>query len=239
LEEPSGSLSDAPVMKGTSRPEAAVALLLAGTAGYVDGMGFLHLGGLFVSFMTGNSTRLGVSLAEGRWGEAGLAAGILALFVVGATTGALIGGGGTPPGRRRVLAAVGALLAAAALSDGASVRGLSIAAMVLAMGIENAVFQKNGETGIGLTYMTGTLVRAGQRIAAALQGGPPLAWTSSIALWASLTGGALIGAWSYGRVGLTGLWGPALLALILAGAAPLLGSGHDRSRSERDSENQR
>ncbi|MBM6594195.1 YoaK family protein [Microvirga pudoricolor] len=226
-------------MKGTSRPEATVALLLAGTAGYVDGMGFLHLGGLFVSFMTGNSTRLGVSLAEGRWGEAGLAAGILALFVVGATTGALIGGGGTPSGRRRVLVAVGALLAAAALSEGSSVRGLSIAAMVLAMGIENAVFQKNGETGIGLTYMTGTLVRAGQRIAAALRGGPPLAWTSSITLWASLTAGALVGAWSYAQVGMTGLWVPAGLAFMLAGVAPLLGPGRDSDRSERARENQR
>jgi uncharacterized membrane protein YoaK (UPF0700 family) len=33
------------------------------------------------------------------------------------------------------------------------------------------VFQRNGDVGVGLTYMTGTLVKTGQRIAAALTGG--------------------------------------------------------------------
>lgn len=35
---------------------------LALLAGYVDAIGFLRLGGLFVSFMSGNSTRLAVAL---------------------------------------------------------------------------------------------------------------------------------------------------------------------------------
>src|SRR5690349_21813029 len=42
-----------------------LAVALSALAGYVDGIGFLHLGGLFVSFMSGNSTRMGVSLADG------------------------------------------------------------------------------------------------------------------------------------------------------------------------------
>ena len=50
-----------------SRRNIALACALSALAGYVDGIGFLHLGGLFVSFMSGNSTRLGVSLAEGHW----------------------------------------------------------------------------------------------------------------------------------------------------------------------------
>ncbi|MDM8353607.1 DUF1275 family protein, partial [Brevundimonas diminuta] len=45
--------------------------MLAGLAGYVDSLGFLHLGGVFVSFMSGNTTRLAVNLAEGRWLAAG------------------------------------------------------------------------------------------------------------------------------------------------------------------------
>jgi uncharacterized membrane protein YoaK (UPF0700 family) len=44
----------------------ALACALSALAGYVDGIGYLHLGGLFVSFMSGNSTRMGVSLAEER-----------------------------------------------------------------------------------------------------------------------------------------------------------------------------
>ena len=46
-------------------PATALACALSALAGYVDGIGFLHLGGLFVSFMSGNSTRMGVSLAAG------------------------------------------------------------------------------------------------------------------------------------------------------------------------------
>ena len=39
------------------------AALLSGLAGFVDAIGFIKLGGFFVSFMSGNSTRLAVALA--------------------------------------------------------------------------------------------------------------------------------------------------------------------------------
>ena len=39
---------------------------------------------LFVSFMSGNSTRLGVNLAEGNWPNALDAIGLIVLFVAGA-----------------------------------------------------------------------------------------------------------------------------------------------------------
>ncbi|HAL05769.1 MAG TPA: hypothetical protein DCP26_00205, partial [Brevundimonas sp.] len=67
-------------MRTLTAPDRWLALLLAALAGYVDSLGFLHLGGVFVSFMSGNSTRLAVSLAEGRWQAAGAVAGVLALF---------------------------------------------------------------------------------------------------------------------------------------------------------------
>jgi uncharacterized membrane protein YoaK (UPF0700 family) len=50
-----------------SRRNLALACALSAVAGYVDGIGFLQLGGLFVSFMSGNSTRMGVSLAAEDW----------------------------------------------------------------------------------------------------------------------------------------------------------------------------
>jgi uncharacterized membrane protein YoaK (UPF0700 family) len=73
-----------------SRRNIALACALSTLAGYVDGIGFLQLGGLFVSFMSGNSTRLGVSLAQAHWLEAAQALGLIALFVTGAAAGSLI-----------------------------------------------------------------------------------------------------------------------------------------------------
>src|SRR5215468_588805 len=76
-------------MLDTSR-NIILACALSSLAGYVDGIGYLHLGGLFVSFMSGNSTRMGVSLAAGQWRPALEAFGLIVLFVVGAAAGSLI-----------------------------------------------------------------------------------------------------------------------------------------------------
>src|ERR1700742_455922 len=73
-----------------SRRNISLACALSALAGYIDGIGFIHLGGLFVSFMSGNSTRLGVSLAEANWSNAAEAIGLVALFVTGASCGSLI-----------------------------------------------------------------------------------------------------------------------------------------------------
>src|ERR1700694_4281266 len=73
-----------------SRRNVALACALSARAGYVDASGCLHLGGLFVSFMSGNSTRMGVSLAEGQWLNAAKALGLIVLFVFGAAAGSLI-----------------------------------------------------------------------------------------------------------------------------------------------------
>ena len=92
-----------------SRRNIALACALAG---YVDGIGLLHLGGLFVSFMSGNSTRMGVSLAWGHWLGAIEALGLVALFVVGAAAGSLIVLGRGANRQPWVLLAEASLLAA-------------------------------------------------------------------------------------------------------------------------------
>ncbi|MCP3394706.1 YoaK family protein [Bradyrhizobium sp. CCGB12] len=202
-----------------SRRNLALACALSALAGYVDGAGFLHLGGLFVSFMSGNSTRLGVSLAEGHWTGASEAVGLILLFVVGAGIGGLIVHG---KGRYRqcwVLLAEATLLAAAGLAYLFGVPWLAVIAMVLAMGLENAVFQVDGGPGIGLTYMTGALVKVGQLAAAALTGGPRWAWLPNLLLWASLVTGAAAGAFAYSEISLAAVWFAAAAALLLAAIA--------------------
>lgn len=202
-------------MKDYNRREIALAAGLSGVAGYVDAIGFLKLGGFFVSFMSGNSTRFGVGLGEMALHQVALAAILIGLFFVGVITGALIARFGWT-GRSPVLALVATLLTVAASAFALSLDVLGVTCLVLAMGVENAVFQRDGEVAVGLTYMTGALVKAGQRVAAALTGGDRWAWGPYLLLWASLTGGAALGAASYARFGALATWAPAALTAFLA-----------------------
>src|ERR1700736_1843619 len=173
-----------------SRRNVVLACALSALAGYVDGIGFLHLGGLFVSFMSGNSTRMGVSLAEGQWLHAAKALGLIALFVTGAAAGSLIVLGRGANRQPWLLLAEALLLAAAAVFYAFDLSNAAVAAMVLAMGLENAVFQIQGGAGLGLTYVTGALVKIGQLAAMALTGGPRWGWVPNLLLWAALVAGS-------------------------------------------------
>lgn len=115
-----------------------------------------------------------------------------------------------------MLLLVAALLAIAAAFDAVGIEFASVAVMALAMGAENAVFERNGEVSIGVTYMTGTLVKLGQRITAALLGGDRWAWEWYLFLWLGLVAGAMSGAVVYSRIGLAGLWAAAAAAALLA-----------------------
>ena len=190
---------------------------MSALAGYVDGIGYLQLGGLFVSFMSGNSTRIGVAIAGGHWETAADALGLIALFVVGAAAGSLIVLGHGAYRQPFVLLAEALLLAAAGLAYASSQPSLAVAAIVLAMGLENAVFQIHGGAGLGLTYVTGALVKVGQLLAKALTGGARWAWTPNLMLWAALVAGSVLGALAYAWINLAAIWFAAAAALILSG----------------------
>ena len=199
-----------------SRRNIALACALSALAGYVDGIGFLQLDGLFVSFMSGNSTRMGVSLAQGDWSNAAAALGLVALFVAGAAGGSLIVLGRGANRQPWVLLAEASLLAVAALCYQFGLANAAVAAIVLAMGLENAVFQIDGGAGLGLTYVTGALVKVGQFVAAALTGGARWAWLPNLLLWAALVTGVVCGALAYHWINLAAIWFAAGLALALS-----------------------
>jgi len=199
-----------------SRRNILLACALSALAGYVDGIGFLHLGGLFVSFMSGNSTRMGVSLAEGHWRNAIEALGLIALFVTGAAAGSLIVLGRGVNRQPWVLLAEAFLLAVAALCYTSGLSNAAVAAIVLAMGLENAVFQIDGGAGLGLTYVTGALVKVGQLAAVALAGGARWGWAPNLLLWASLLAGSTAGALAYHAINLGAIWFAAGVALALS-----------------------
>jgi uncharacterized membrane protein YoaK (UPF0700 family) len=193
----------------------ALACALSALAGYADGIGYLYLGGLFVSFMSGNSTRMGVSLADGHFQGAAEALGLIALFVAGAASGSLIVLGRNRYSQSAVLLTEAGLLALAALGHSFGLDRFAIAAIVLAMGIENAVFQIDGGSGLGLTYVTGALVKVGQLMAAAMTGGARFAWAPNLLLWVALVAGPVTGALAYRWINLGAIWFAAAAALAL------------------------
>jgi uncharacterized membrane protein YoaK (UPF0700 family) len=199
-----------------SRRNIALACALSMLAGYVDGIGFLHLGGLFVSFMSGNSTRLGVNLAEAHWWQAAGAFGLIVLFVAGAAAGSLVVLGGGPERQPWLLLIEAGLLAGAALCHVYGLPTLAIAGIVLAMGLENAVFQIDGGAGLGLTYVTGALIKVGQLLAVSLSGGPRWSWAPNLLLWAALVAGSAAGALGYAWINLAAIWFAAGTTLALS-----------------------
>jgi uncharacterized membrane protein YoaK (UPF0700 family) len=190
-----------------------VAVLLCALAGYIDAVGFIALGGFFVSFMSGNSTRLGVGLARD-WGAAAEAAGLILTFVAGVVIGALVWQ--RTRSRAAVPTLVAALLFLAALTGVLGWTPLATVLMGLAMGAENILFSQEGEVRVGLTYMTGTLVKIGQRVAATILGGDPFAWAPFLLLWVGLVAGGALGALAYQALGMHALWFAAAAAALVA-----------------------
>ena len=199
-----------------TRRNISLACALSALAGYVEAIGFLHLGGLYVSFMSGNSTRMGVALALGQWAPALESLGLIVLFVIGAAAGSLIVLGHGVHRQPWVLLAEAALLAAGALAYAFGLPNAAVAAIVLAMGLENAVFQIEGGAGLGLTYVTGALVKVGQFAAAALKGGARWGWVSNLVLWAALVAGSVCGGLAYLWINLAAIWFAAAGALALS-----------------------
>ncbi|OYU16203.1 MAG: hypothetical protein CFE37_02335 [Alphaproteobacteria bacterium PA4] len=200
------------------RSSRALAAGLAALAGFVDASGYIASGGYFLSFMSGNSTRLGLALVDAP-AAARLAAGLIAAFVAGVTLGTLAGQRLGLRRRAGVLILLALVLAGAALAAGAGQLRLALLLTALAMGAENTVFEAGGDTVISLTYMTGNLVKVGQRLALALGGGAPLGWLPYLLLWSAMLGGAVAGAWAAPHWGLAVLWLASGAALLLALAA--------------------
>ncbi|MBP2158618.1 MULTISPECIES: YoaK family protein [Asticcacaulis] len=203
-------------MHAHDRTSQGIAVGLALLAGYIDALGFLSLGGYFVSFMSGNSTRSAVDLIHGAsWKVALIPLGIIALFVLGVMLGRAIRHYITRTPSTSVLVFMSAALCAATLAHEAGAGVLAVSLMAIAMGAANNIFVREGEVTIGVTYMTGALVKLGQRLAGYLLGEKDRAWQPYFFLWAGLVAGACLGAAAFTALNLRSLWGGALLCLVL------------------------
>jgi len=197
-----------------------LALLLAGLAGWVDAAGLAGSGGVFLSFMSGNTTDLAASLVQQDFRQAARIGAIVALFVMGVVVGERIEPWGGRRGQSLVLS-----IESATLGIGAALHwpGLSIPAtvslfpLVFAMGLQNATMHRAGGISIGLTYVTGTLVQIGRAIAGLLgREGDPRKLGKYVALWLSLAAGAGFGALALSISTLAALAAAAAAAGLLA-----------------------
>jgi uncharacterized membrane protein YoaK (UPF0700 family) len=208
-------------MKSFDRGNQLLATGLAALAGFVDATGFIATGGFFLSFMSGNSTRLGVGLMTSS-ADAGLAASLIGAIVAGVISGTLLGRAAGRHHRPAVLLGLGLVLALAAGLAGAGHLLVGLLATSFAMGAENTVFEADGEVRISLTYMTGNLVKVGQRLAGVLLGRGRWEWLPFLALWVAMVGGAVAGAALAPMLGLAGLWVAAGAAITLSLASWLI-----------------
>lgn len=204
----------------TTRPfRASLALAggLAFLAGATDAYGVTRMGDVFVSFMSGNTTLLALAMGSGDVARAAHIFPFIALFVAGAAAGAAVS---DRTGRFRMTSVI--LVASAALGFAESEPSWSAHASAFAMGTLNAALVKVGPQGVGLTYVTGALVKFGQGIGHWFAGtNPGLAWSVNAAMWGSI----LLGAYAMTvamRLGEIGPWPLPLLGLMQAIAAFLI-----------------
>lgn len=189
---------------------------MAMLAGFIDSLGYLSLGGVFVSFMSGNSTRFAVGLSDKTPMDVVLIPlGIIILFVAGVMIGRVIRHFSLKKPSTSILAFMSLMLVCAGLLHEMNATTYAIILMTIAMGAANNIFFRGGEVSVGVTYMTGTLVKFGQRLAGRLLGEKEQNWLPYLLLWLGLVSGAILGAAGYLFCGLHILWVGIALCLML------------------------
>ena len=142
-------------------------------AGFVDAYGMITYG-VYVSFMSGNTTQTGYQAAEGAFGPASLSALAILFFVVGSFAGTLLVEFAGRHARRVLYCVVAAALAAiVGLTQFGMLSGaFAIAAISVAMGVMNNALSRVGAQAVSLTFVTGSLSRVGSSLALALRRAP-------------------------------------------------------------------
>lgn len=178
------------------RRELGLAVGLSAVAGLVGAAGLLYSAGFAVTFMTGNTER---AVNGAHVGGGALSA---ALLIVCFLSGVIVAS--VARARHWQRAKLGVVLlslgsnALAVVLDHAAPGEVefalgSVAALAFGLGALNTAFTRSGETSMPLSYVTGTLVKIGQGVAAHLIGRRPWAWVSHALCYAGFVIGALVG----------------------------------------------
>ncbi|WP_081853119.1 YoaK family protein [Bosea sp. 117] len=182
---------------GTKDPFRAFGLASAITfvAGFIDAVGYAHVGNLYLSFMSGNTTRLGMALAGHDYALVVLAGAVIASFVVGSGLGTLIVEGAAHRSLSCLLGAEAVLVAVAMALFAAFGSASALVPVAAAMGMQNNAHQVVLHADIGKSFVTGALFSLGQSFARALRDrASPREWLVYAASWLSFIAGVTTGA---------------------------------------------
>ncbi|WP_318468902.1 YoaK family protein [Photobacterium leiognathi] len=164
-------------------------------AGIVDAIGFIHLkNGLFISFMSGNTTHVGILLTSGNVPQAWHYIGVILLFVFGAAVGEAIALANRPFYRSTIMALVSATLIITLCVEPIYSPIVTNFLLSFAMGVQNIALRLTIEKATALTYVTGFLVNTGRSIAMLLMGkGTSSTFFRHFNSWLAIFIGAIVG----------------------------------------------
>ncbi len=139
-----------------------------------------------MSFMSGNTTMLGMALGGGGLARSAAIALLIGMFMVGAAAGEVLF---NVAGRFREAAVP--FVVSVLLCVPLAIPGWTALAFALAMGGLNAAMSRVGNASVSLTYVTGALVKFGQGAGNWLTGRrADLSWLLQAPMWASLLAGS-------------------------------------------------
>ena len=217
---------------------------ITAAAGWLDALAFLHLGKVFISFMSGNLLFLGIGAGDGDWALVLRAGVVLAVFLVGTAAGARLTGSRLAPAEhgplRRTLAVEAGLLTVFAVLwlAGGNPEGhatMTIALLVVgatAMGVQAAISLAFRLPNVATVAMTATLAQLGALVGwRGREGRAIVADTPAVSLMIPLCLAYLISAFVVAVVPETPAMalGPVVL-LVLGVAAEGLRAPGDRPR---------
>lgn len=142
-------------------------LLLSVAAGSADAAGYMGLGRVFTSNMTGNVVLLGVAIGQGHLDDAVRSLFVLVIFMLGVALGVRLGRGvdetDWPRLAARLIRLVKVALTLFAIGWTMAPRGVDatdyalLALLAMAMGLQSAAINRLNAPGVGTTAITSTI----------------------------------------------------------------------------------
>jgi uncharacterized membrane protein YoaK (UPF0700 family) len=204
---------------GRAPSERALALTLLAAAGYLDAVAFLALSGIFVAFMSGNTTILGQSIAYGHWHTLAICAALIIGFFAGNILGNVITRWGGPRAHHIQSSATIAWVALGALLTVVVSPEIGLPVVAIGSGLINTALSRSTDVHVGLTYVTGTLVKAAHQLVYGIRTDDAWQWTTTVATWLVFACGAMAGGFGYRWIGVSSIW-IAVVALVIAAFLP-------------------